>query len=87
LPQRQSFQTLTAPGRSAGARAALNVVFDQNAVEGDIRALLVETGVTIVGGPSVEGLYILAVPEERPVADVSRVLSRSKLVLFVEQRY
>lgn len=87
LPQRHAFQTLTTPGPSAGARPALNVVFDENAIEKEIRALLVETGVTIVGGPSVEGLYILAVPGERPVADVSRVLSRSKLVIFVEQRY
>jgi anti-sigma factor RsiW len=87
MPGRSTFQTLTAPGHGIDERLTLNVVFDETAVEKEIRALLVKTGATIVGGPSANGLYIVAIPRDQSPEEISGILLRSGIVSFVEQRY
>lgn len=87
MPGRSTFQTLTAPGNGTDARLTLNVVFEEKAAEKEIRALLVKTGATIVGGPSANGLYIVAIPPDQPPEKISGILLRSGIVSFVEQRY
>jgi anti-sigma factor RsiW len=87
MPGRNTFQTLTAPGNGTDGRLTLNVVFDEKAVEKEIRALMVKTGATIVGGPSANGLYIVAIPRDQPPEEISGILLRSGIVSFVEQRY
>lgn len=87
MPGRSTFQTLTAPGNGTDERLTLNVVFDEKAAEKEIRALLVKTGATIVGGPSASGLYIVAIPRDQPPEEISGILLRSGIVSFVEQRY
>lgn len=52
-----------AGARDLAAPAALTVGFQPDATEAQIRALLLEQGVEIVGGPSALGLYALSVPE------------------------
>lgn len=87
MPGRSTFQTLTAPGNGPDERLTLNVVFEEKAAEKEIRALLVKTGATIVGGPSANGLYIVAIPPDQPPEKISGILLRSGIVSFVEQRY
>jgi anti-sigma factor RsiW len=87
LPGRSAFETLTYSGNGLAARQELNVVFDEDAVEKDIRALMVRAGATIVGGPSTGGLYIIAIAGDQDAEAVSAVLRNSGIVSFVEQRY
>lgn len=87
MPGRSTFQTLTAPGNGTDGQLTLNVVFDEKAVEKEIRALMVKTGSTIVGGPSADGLYIVEIPRDQPPEEISGILLRSGIVSFVEQRF
>jgi anti-sigma factor RsiW len=87
MPQRSTFQTLTAPGRLPDGRITLNVVFDGNARAKDIRAVLIDNGATIVGGPSAEGRYIVAIGADRSPEAVADLLLQSGVVSFVGQHY
>lgn len=87
LPGRSTFQTLTSPGNGANARQELNVIFNEDATEKDIRELMIQNGVTIVGGPSDNGLYIVAISSGQSVDAISLALRNSGIVSFVEQRY
>jgi len=87
MPQRGTFQTLTAPGRAPDGQMTLNVVFDDNAREKDIRAVMIETGVTIVDGPSADGRYVVAIADHRSPEAVADQLRQSGIVSFVGQHY
>jgi anti-sigma factor RsiW len=87
MPQRGTFHTLTASGRLSDGRITLNVVFDGNAREKDIRAVMLDAGATIVGGPSVEGRYIVAIGADRSPEAVADILRQSGVVSFVGQHY
>lgn len=87
MPQRGTFQTLTAPDHLPDGRITLNVVFDGNAREKDIRAVMLEAGATIVDGPSAEGRYIVAIGADRSPEAVAETLLRSGIVSFVGRHY
>lgn len=87
MPQRDTFQTLTASGHLPDGRIALNVVFDGNARERDIRAVMLDAGATIVGGPSAEGRYIVAIGADRSPEAVADLLKQSGVVSFVGQHF
>jgi hypothetical protein len=87
LPGRETFETMTMPGSGGDGVSMLNVVFDENAPEKAIRALLVKSGVMIVGGPSANGRYIVAIPGEHDRETVSGDFIRSGIVTLVEPRY
>ena len=87
MPERSAFQTLSTKGSESKGLHTLNVVFDEDAAEKEIRALLLKTGAVIVGGPSATGLYVLAVPQEQTPEEISAALSGSGIVTFVEPRY
>lgn len=87
LPGRSTYETLTMPGSGGNGGYILNVVFDENAPEKTIRALLVKSGAVIVGGPSANGRYIVAILGERDRERVSGDFMRSGIVTLVEPRY
>ncbi len=87
LPGRSTYQTLTSTGNGADTRQELNVIFDGDTAEKDMRALMVLAGTTIVGGPSASGLYIVAITGDQSVEVVSGIFRDSGIVSFVEQRY
>ncbi len=62
----------------------LIVGFSETATEGDIRNLLLDLGLEIVGGPSAIGLYSIIVPEGVSVADTETALSSAAIVDSVE---
>ena len=79
------FQTLSeAPSVAPGSAARLRVVFDDDAREGDVRALLSASGVAIVDGPTAFGVYTLAVGSDAEATGVLETLRSSDLVAFVE---
>lgn len=61
----------------------LEVAFNADAREREIRALLVEVGGTLAGGPGQLGQYMVYVPADR-IADTLRVLEASPIVDAVE---
>lgn len=82
--QPAEFQTLTRPpALAAGEAPRLRVVFDATASEGDIRALLVQSGSRVVNGPSPFGVYTIEVADESG-GDVLDALRSSSLVTFAE---
>ena len=87
MPQRGTFQTLTAPGRLPDGQITLNVVFDANTREKDMRAVLIDNGATIVGGPSADGRYIVAIAGNRSAQAVADAMLQSGVVAFVGQHY
>jgi hypothetical protein len=64
------FQTLSdtpdGPGSSAADGQLLRVVFAQDLTEGELRAMLLEQELEIVGGPSPFGVYTLSAPDDGP---------------------
>ena len=87
MPLRGTFQTLTAPGHLPDGRITLNVVFDANTREKDMRAVLIDNGATIVGGPSADGRYIVAIAGNRSPQAVADAMLQSGVVAFVGQHY
>jgi anti-sigma factor RsiW len=87
MPQRGTFQTLTAPGRLPDGLITLNVVFDPDTREKDMRAVLIDNGATIVGGPSADGRYIVAIAGNRSRQAVADAMLQSGVVAFVGQHY
>jgi len=71
-------------GRSVQEEGLVQIVFDPNATEGEIRSLLQEVGATIAAGPHTSGLYRIRVRwGTDPSAAVER-LRRHPRVRFVE---
>jgi anti-sigma factor RsiW len=87
MPQRGTFRTLTAPGRLPDGRITLNVVFDPDTREKDMRAVLIDNGATMVGGPSADGRYIVAIAGNRSPEAVADAMLQSGVVAFIGQHY
>lgn len=66
--------------RLAGGEPAFVVAFAPDTPESALRALLLEAGAQIVGGPSALGLYQLAPVEDADLEDVRAILADSPLV-------
>jgi hypothetical protein len=83
-PDPAPFQTLTTPSEVDTSEAeSLRIVFNATTSEGDLRALLLESGGRIVAGPSRFGVYTIEVPPGALEATLEGLRS-SPLVTFVE---
>jgi hypothetical protein len=72
--------------QSVTAGPTLTVAFSPDAIEAEIRALLLETGLEIVGGPSALGLWTLAVTGEiSPAEAVGALQGRTDIVESAEE--
>ncbi len=78
------YSTLTSPASSTD-EVHLNIVFNPDARESDIRGLLNSIGGTIVSGPDENGLYVIRVDAGR-LDEILKTLRRSKLIRFVQKR-
>ena len=65
----------------------INIVFDSEAKEMDIRTLLHEVDGIIINGPTSNGLYTILIDEDRDVALVLQELKQSGAIRFAEQGY
>jgi anti-sigma factor RsiW len=88
MPDEQEFKTLSSGQTTTATSERFNVVFREDAMEKDIRALLKKIDAGIVAGPLANGLYVIeARSSERPEEGVVNVLLNSKLVRLAEPNY
>lgn len=84
-PHENTYSTLSATTAVATAdTVGINVVFRPNAMETDIRALLLAIEGSVTGGPSMEGRYVVTISKQRDLANVVQALKESEIVLFAE---
>lgn len=80
VPRQTLFETYSSPSPADLDTVHINVVFNKDAKEIEIRSLLQELGATIIGGPSAEGLYVLAVKKTSDIDALLRQLQASPIV-------
>lgn len=74
VPGGQIYRTLTsAPAKAEGT--ILQVMFEPQALERDVREVLTASGATIVSGPSAQGVYRIALPAD---SDEKEIIARLK---------
>ena len=84
----KDFKTLTTVGPECANCFLVNVVFNDDALEKEIRGLLTNIGAEIVKGPDQDGLYIVRVKDSAHTReDVLLALKKSKIIRHVTERY
>jgi len=86
LPEGDKLKTLTSEYIMQGEGVKINIVFDEDAKEKEIREILNRTGATVIGGPSEEGLYIIQI-KDQDIETKLTVLRNTRIVRFVERSY
>jgi len=81
------FRTLTSEYISRGEGIRINVVFDKESREKEIREILNSIGASIISGPSPEGLYTIELKDKRDTESVLKILRSSRIVRFAERAY
>ncbi len=84
---RDSFRTLTSPDTLHGEGIRINVIFNKESKEREIREVLNNVGATIIKGPSPEGLYTILVKEDQHIERVLKALRKTEIVRFAERAY
>lgn len=88
LPDKQDYQTLSSGQSTSAASQRLNVVFDENVLEKEMRGLLEKIDANIIAGPMANGLYVIEVRTiEQTGEDALKILLDSKLVRLAEPSY
>lgn len=87
MPDRQEFETLSSGGATTETVLKINIVFEEDAMERDIRALLNQLDAGIVAGPMANGLYVIEITEAPSPDEVLKALLDSKLVRLAEPKY
>jgi len=64
----------------------INIVFKENALQSDIRALLNNSDAVIINGPNENGLYILKIKQSKDFSIRLKAIGDSKIVKFVSKR-
>lgn len=87
VQQKTEYRTMSAISEEARGVVMINVVFDEQATESEIRGLLLKTDGRIVDGPSSAGLYILEYPSPEQARSALEVLRESNRVQIAEKKY
>ena len=87
LPRGDGFKTLTSRQPLPGEGIKINVIFDKESREQEIREVLNRVGATIVMGPSLDGLYIIEVKENEDAEKVLKKLKKTGFVKFAERAF
>ena len=84
-----TFETLSRSSDIETAHSAIffNIVFQKSAQEEEIRKLLLGIGGSITSGPSVQGLYVVALPADVSIPNVVKILNDSTIVTFSKRAY
>ncbi len=83
--QQNTYSTLSATQDTiASEKIGINVVFQPNALESDIRSLLHKIQGSISNGPSTEGRYLVNINTQTDLDTTMQTLKQSKIVLFAE---
>lgn len=81
---KHEYKTLSANQIGEKTVAVINVVFDENAKEKEIRELLKTIDGRIIDGPSITGLYVVSIKDEKKMDFALQTLKSSNIVFFVE---
>lgn len=84
LNLKYEYRTLSVSNIKAATKTSLNVVFNENAREIEIRELLRQIDGKIIDGPSSTGLYLIEIKDKEKKDFALRILKESKIVFFVE---
>jgi hypothetical protein len=87
LHQKQSYTTMSAPAVRTEDFVKINVVFNEEVTEAEIRELLLETGGRIVDGPHRSGLYIIGFMSYAEADSALEVFKTSGVVKMAEKAY
>ena len=83
--QQNTYSTLSATQDTVTAeKIGINVVFQPNALESDIRSLLHKIQGSISNGPSTEGRYLVSINNQTDLDKTIQTLKQSEIVLFAE---
>lgn len=86
LLREERYKTLTAQEhRKEGVK--INIVFDAEAKEKEIREVLKEIGANIVSGPTSEGLYKIELKKGKDLESALQYLKKFRIVKFAEKAY
>ncbi|MBU1568245.1 MAG: hypothetical protein KJ630_21810 [Proteobacteria bacterium] len=85
VPQKETLQTLSSQQTVQAEGFRINVVFQNTAMEQDIRQLLGECKAVIVDGPTAEGLYVVVSQSKMDVDTLLTYLRSKNIVIFAEQ--
>lgn len=85
IPKENVFKTFTLTKPIPAEGVKINIVFNQEAKEKEIRELIHKIGGTIVSGPSLEGLYVIEIKEGKDIEKVLTHLKESGIINFVEK--
>jgi anti-sigma-K factor RskA len=87
-PEQNRYATLSAPeGATNVERIGINVIFQANAPEAEIRNLLHTIQGSISSGPSSEGRYVVSINNQSDLDKAVKTLKQSKIVSFAEPVY
>lgn len=81
------YKTLSAPSITEEKLIKINIVFRENALEAEIRNLLLQINGRIIDGPYSSGLYVIGITSEKGVEDVLNRLRENSIVVMAERAY
>lgn len=87
FPDNTKFETLSDPGSKPDTGIHLNVVFEETAMEKEIRVLLSSIDAEFASGPGTGGMYVISLGENAQKEKAVEVLKQSGLVKFVNDSY
>lgn len=87
LPREDKFTTLTTEYTVQEDGIRINVVFDKESKEKEIRGVLTRAGAAIINGPSPEGLYIIQIKGSQDIEVALKVFRDTGIVQFAEKAY
>jgi hypothetical protein len=87
MPKDADFHTLTSTDISKKDEIRINLVFEPDTREKEMREILNRIGAKIVDGPSRQGLYIIGISAEAQAEKALLFLNREKVVKYAEKRY
>lgn len=81
------YKTLSAPSTVNESMIRINVVFKENASEGEMRRLLTQINGKIIDGPFASGLYVIGITSNERVEDALDKLKKNNIVIMAERAY
>lgn len=87
MPGDDSLRTLTSQSTLQEELVRINVVFEEEAREKEIRDVLNKIGADVIGGPSAEGLYVIQIKDRQDIEVALKVLRDLDIVKFADKAY
>ena len=87
IQERHEYKTMSAPSVTTEDSIRINVIFQEQATESDIRELLLKINGRIVDGPNRSGLYRIGLKSRSEADSALEALRNSAFVTMAEKAY